>query len=191
MTTNPQGLGSKTVKNLTELETFAVNGNKNILSVKGNLTIENCSGGAFPLDGVRTVIVENGDLIIKCNTVYRSGDTSSSWAFIVKNGNIRIYNGDGIPNVGAVTNLAGVYVAISGDITYAGANTTQAILKIDGSMYGDANPLFNSRLYVRGTNAYEILTTGVILSYSNRALVSPPPLLSEYLNNYSVTRVVK
>lgn len=58
-------------------------------------------------------------------------------------------------------------------------------------MYGNATPLFQSRLYVRGTNAYDILTTGVILSYSNRALVNPPPLLSSYLNNYSVSRVVR
>ncbi len=68
---------------------------------------------------------------------------------------------------------------------------TQKILKVDGSFYGDAKPLFDSRLYVRGTTAYENLTTGVILSYSNRPLVSPPPLLSQYLNNYSVMRVVK
>ena len=58
-------------------------------------------------------------------------------------------------------------------------------------MYGNAKPLFDSRLYVRGTSAYDILTTGVIMGYSNRALVNPPPLLSEYLNNYSVTKVTK
>ncbi len=77
-----------------------------------------------------------------------------------------------------------------GKITTTGGTTTN-ILRINGSIYGNAEDLFNSRLYVRGTNAYDILTTGVILSYSNRALVSPPPLLSQYLNNYSVTRVVK
>jgi len=68
---------------------------------------------------------------------------------------------------------------------------SQKILKIDGSLYGDASPLFSSRLYARGTNAYDILTTGTIISYSNRALVNPPPLLSQYLNSYQVTRVVK
>ena len=80
---------------------------------------------------------------------------------------------------------------IDGAFRSLGDVTSQKILKVDGSMYGNADPLFESRLYVRGTNAYEILTTGVVLSYSNRALVNPPPLLSEYLNNYSVTRVVK
>lgn len=84
-----------------------MNGNKNILSVKdGNLTIESCPNNTLTLDGVRTVIVENGDLIIKCNIVYASNDTTSSWAFIVKNGNIQVYNGAGSPNAGAVTNLA-------------------------------------------------------------------------------------
>lgn len=78
-----------------------------------------------------------------------------------------------------------------GNITYAGNNTTQKILKIEGSLYGDATGLFNSRLYARGTSAYDILTTGTIISYSNRALVNPPPLLSQYLNNYSVQRVIR
>lgn len=80
---------------------------------------------------------------------------------------------------------------VGGNITYAGNNTTQAILRIEGSMYGNANPLFNSRLYARATGAYDILTTGTILTYSNRALVNPPPLLSQYLGNYSVQRVVQ
>lgn len=78
-----------------------------------------------------------------------------------------------------------------GDITYTGANTTSTILRIEGSLYGNATPLFNSRLYARGTSAYDILTTGTIISYSNRALVNPPPLLSQYLGNYDVQRVVR
>ena len=94
-----------------------------------------------------------------------------------------------------MTNLAGVYVAVKettgGDITYTGANTTQAILRVEGTLYGNASPLFASRLYARATGAYDILTTGTILTYSNRALVSPPPLLSQYLGTYQVKRVVQ
>lgn len=94
-----------------------------------------------------------------------------------------------------MTNLAGVFVAakesLGGDITYTGSNTTQAILRIEGSLYGNATPLFNSRLYGRATGAYDILTTGTVISYSNRALMSPPPLLSQYLGAYSVQRVVQ
>ncbi len=155
----------------------------------------NCTSDitATDLQGVRTLIVENGNLIINCNNGYGSSDISSSWAFIVKNGNILVSSG--------VTNMAGIYVAIgtpgasaclgTGNICSIGDIATNNILRLNGSMYGNAKPLFDSRLYVRGTNAYDILTTGVVISYSNRALVNPPPLLSQYLNNYSVTRVVK
>lgn len=186
---NTNTVGNKTVSTLADLESLAVNGNKNLLALKnGNLTIECETGRSYmELVGVRTVIVENGDLIIKCNNGYGSSDTTSSWAWIVKGGNIQVAT--------SVTNMGGVYVAIpvgtvGGKLTTLGG-TTSNILRINGSLYGDAKPLFDSRLYVRGTNAYDILTTGVILSYSNRALVNPPPLLSQYLNNYSVTRVVK
>ena len=183
---------------------YAVNGNRNILAVNGDLTIT-CPAGStvFTMNGVRTVIV-TGNLIIRCNIVYGSSDSTSSWAWIAKNGNIQVSNGAGPTSVGAVTNLAGVYVAVkepgflpvapnttAGEITYTGNNTTQAILRIEGTLYGNASPLFGSRLYARATGAYDILTTGTILTYSNRALMSPPPLLSQYLGTYQVQRVVQ
>jgi hypothetical protein len=184
------------VTSVTDLEKYAVNGNKNVLSISGSLTIDNCgSNNAFVMEWVRTVVV-TGDLIIKCNIVYGSNDATSSWAWITKGGDIQVSNG--IPPTGsfAVTNLAGVYVSLSEgwkgwSIIPNGMSTTQTILKIDGSMYGNASPLFNSRLYARANGAYDILTTGTILSYSNRALVSPPPLLSQYLGAYKVVRVVQ
>ncbi len=176
-----------TINNANDLLPYNLNGNKNIFSVKGkNLTIgtagTNC---AFMIDEIKTLIVQDADLIINCNIAY-SPNTGASWAFIVKNGNIIVDK--------SITNLAGVYVAIGDASTtglFQGNGATNAILKVDGSMYGNAKPLFDSRLYVRGTSAYDILTTGVIMGYSNRALVNPPPLLSEYLNNYSVTKVAK
>lgn len=136
---------------------------------------------------MKTVLVE-GNIILKCNVSYPSGDTTSSWAWIAKRGNILVDT--------SVTSLAGVYVALSENQSGKGQfqsnnGATANILKIDGTLYGDATSLFNSRTYARGTNAYDILTTGTILSYSNRALVNPPPLLSQYLNNYKVQRVVK
>lgn len=144
---------------------------------------------SFELVGVVTIIVE-GNITFNCNTAYASNDTTSSVAWIAKGGNITVDK--------SVTNLAGVYVAIPamvGDTTttgqFKGTDATNTILKIDGSLYGNANPLFTSRLYARGTSAYDILTTGTIITYSNRALVNPPPLLSQYLGNYSVERVVK
>ena len=184
------------VSEVAHLSPYILNGNQNVYSVNGDVTISCPSGQTvFAISGVKTLIVD-GNLTIRCNIAYPSGDTSSSWAFIVKNGNFIIDNGEGNPSNKGITNIAGVYVTIgdsvnTGKFTAFNNQTTTAILRLDGSMYGNASPLFQSRLYVRGTNAYDILTTGVILSYSNRALVNPPPLLSNFLNNYSVTRVVR
>lgn len=48
------------------------------------------------MDGVRTILVE-GNIIFNCNTTY--DNVNSSWAWIAKDGNIKIYNGTGTPNV--------------------------------------------------------------------------------------------
>lgn len=85
-----------------------VNGNEKILAINGNLTIENCTDGAnntFVMTEVRTVIVTS-NIIIKCNITYDPNDSTSSWAWIAKNGNIQISNGTGPTSVGAVTNIA-------------------------------------------------------------------------------------
>ena len=193
------GTNTGIVKNEQELKNYIHNGNQNVYALKGNLVVQcdTASGkNSFEMTGVKTVLVE-GNITFECNTSYPSDDTTSSWAWIAKNGSIKIFNGTNATTDKGITNLAGVYVAIkesapnSGLITYSGQATTTAILRIDGTLYGDATTLFNSRTYARGTSAHEILTTGTILSYSNRALVTPPPLLSQYLNNYKVQRVVK
>ena len=180
------------VKTVAELERYAVNGNRNILAVTGDLTIACPTGSTvFTMMGVRTVIV-TGNLIIRCNIVYGSSDSTSSWAWIAKDGgNIMIDNGDGTAAKKGITNLAGVYVATTGAFKPIDDKVTQAILRIEGTLYGNASPLFASRLYARATGAYDILTTGTILTYSNRALMSPPPLLSQYLGTYQVQRVVQ
>ena len=116
---------------------YAVNGNKNILSVNGDLTIvcpQNRS--TFEMNGVRTVVV-NGNLIIKCNIVFASNDTTSSWAWITKGGDIKISNSNtAVPTVDGITNLAGVYVAlkegnVGGNIVAIENRPTQTILRID------------------------------------------------------------
>lgn len=183
------------VSGTTELAGYTLNGNNNVYAVKGDVIL-NCTSGitATNLSGVKTLVVENGNLTINCNNTYPTSDTSSSWAFIVKGGNIKISN--------SVTNIVGVYVTIpeagtGGRIISADNATTNNIININGSLYGNTTGIsgetgiFAARNYLRGTNAYDTLTTGVILSYSNRALVSPPPLLTQYLNNYTVTRVVR
>jgi hypothetical protein len=120
-----------------DFASLAVNGNQNVLSLKnGDLTIDNCGANGLTLDGVRTVIVENGNLIMKCSNGYGSSDTTSSWAWIVKNGNIQVSTG--------VTNLAGVYVSIgtpaltptascggTGNICSVNSQTTTNILRLN------------------------------------------------------------
>jgi hypothetical protein len=182
--------GDVTVAGLSGLDQYKVNGNDNVYAVKGNVTL-NCTSGitATSLAGVKTLVVEDGNLTINCNNTYPANDISSSWAFIVKGGDIQVAAG--------VTSIVGVYVAIPSGSTGgnikapAGTSPTNNILTINGSLYGDASGLFTSRNYLRGNNAYDMLTTGVILSYSPRALNNPPPLLSQYLSNYSITRVVR
>lgn len=169
---------------------YAVNGNPNVFAVNGDLTI-NCptASSVFTMDGTRTVII-NGNLIIKCNIAYGSADSASSWAWISQGWNIIIDP--------TVTSLAGVYAATvwsapstTGFFRSLGWATTQAILRVEGTFYGKATPLLDSRIYARATGAYDILTTGTIFTYSNRALVSPPPLLSRYLGAYQLERVVQ
>jgi len=84
-----------TIHTVADLNAYKLNGNPNIFSVKGNVTIDGCINSTFNLDGVRTLIVE-GNLIIKCNIVYANAD--ASWAFIVKGGDILVYNGNGAPS---------------------------------------------------------------------------------------------
>lgn len=71
------------ITNVSDLARYTLNGNTNIFSAKGPLTIASCPNNTFLLDGVRTLLVE-GDLTIRCNIGYGSNDTTSSWAFVVK-----------------------------------------------------------------------------------------------------------
>lgn len=178
---NIRSTGNVTVNSASDLTKYIHNGNQNVYAVKGDLTLS----GDIEMTGVKTVLVE-GNIHIKKNIFYKSGDNNASWAFIAKGGNIIVDKN--------VTNLAGVFLAIpengnGGKFTQTEATAT--ILRIDGTLYGDAKELFEKRTYARASNAYDILTTGTVLNYSNRALRNPPPLLSNYLNNYKVQRVVR
>jgi hypothetical protein len=84
-----------------------------------------------------------------------------------------------------------VYVSTAGQIGSVGGASSTKVLRVDGTLYanGGASPLISSRTYVYGSNAYNTLTSGVIVNYSNRALVSAPPLLTNYLSQYNVTKV--
>lgn len=169
---------------VTDLTPYIHNGNPNVYACKdGKLQI-----GAIAMTGVKTILVENADIVFTQNT--KHADSNASWAFIAKDGNIVVKTN--------VTALEGVLMAIKsttttgtetkGEIT--GENSPK-ILRIDGMVYGNAKKLFENRTYVRGTNAYDTLTTGTIINYSNRSLRNVPPLLSQYLNAYNVQRVVR
>lgn len=186
--TDISSTGPKTITNCSDLasQLSSLNGNTGILVVKGaDLTID-CE---LNLTGIRTILVQNGNLILKRNIQYQTNASTASWAFIVENGNVIIH-----PNV---TNLAGVYIAIgkssaTGKITPpSNTSTTANILKVDGSLYGNANELVQNRSYVRGNNSYNVLTSGLIINYSSRAISYPPPLLTQYLDHYTVERVAQ
>lgn len=163
---------------VTDLTPYIHNGNPNVYACKdGNLQI-----GTINMTGVKTVLVENGNIVFTQNT--KHANANDSWAFIVKDGNIEVKKD--------VTALEGVLMAIK--TTKAGeliSENSPKILRIDGMVYGNAKKMFENRTYVRGTNAYDTLTTGTIINYSNRSLRNVPPLLSQYLNAYNVQRVVR
>lgn len=132
------------------------------------------------LTKVKTVIVENGTLHITGNLVY--GNKDASYAFVVKNGRIVIDPG--------VTKIAGAFLVMRGDIRGDGTKTANR-LSVDGNLYGDSAPLVDERTYVRGTVFSTALTTGVTINYSSRAIKNPPPLLTQFVEQYSLNRVAK
>ncbi len=160
--------------NNNPLFNYGSNGSVVILP-KGNLTFD----GVIELSGVKTIVVEDGDLILSKNITYL--DSNASVAFIVKHGNIIVDS--------SVTKLSGVYLVLSGEIRGNGSTTNQLI--VDGNMYGNLSKLVNDRTYVRGVNTSTALTTGVTISYSTRALKNPPPLLTQFLDQYELSRVVQ
>ena len=150
------------------------------------LTID--TPNAVHLSGVATVIVESGSLVINQDILYKTDAKTASWAFIVKNGNIIVKK--------SVKNLAGVYMTLSGKILPDADASGDFIdspyqLKIDGSLYGDPGELVTHRTYVYGTASSSALATGVVINYSNRALKSPPPMLTNFIETYKLKKVSK
>ncbi|MDD2892143.1 MAG: hypothetical protein PHQ95_04205, partial [Candidatus Gracilibacteria bacterium] len=142
----------------------------------GNVSIDR----NLNLSTVKTVIIEDGDLVINKNIRYNNN--ISSYAWIVKNGNIRIDP--------TVTNIAGVYVVLNGSILSNGGSTSNR-LTVDGSLYGNTLDLVNNRSYVRGQTGYSALNVGVVINYSNRVIMYPPPFLAKFLEQYSLQRVAR
>lgn len=132
------------------------------------------------LSQTKTIVVENGTLHITGNLAYANKE--ASYAFIVKNGSIVIDP--------SVTKIAGAFLVMRGDIRGNGTKTPNR-LSIDGNLYGNAAPLVDERTYVRGTAFSTALTTGVTINYSSRAIKNPPPLLTQFVEQYSLERIAK
>jgi len=136
--------------------------------------------------GARTYVIENGDLIIKGNIKYSESPYDLAnikeipvIAFIVINGSIQIDP--------SVTELSGIFVAINGEGTNIRANSGKVLgtarsespMKILGSVYGDIQPLFESRSYV-GNARFGQGT--IVINYDGRLFYNLPPGLKEVLN---------
>ena len=118
---------------------------------------------ALIVDGVLEI---NGDIKTDNNSV----------AFIAKK--IVIKNN--------VTRLDGIYIAekIEWETSWS---TSQLI--VNGSLYGDASELIKARTYARGSSASSGIVTGILVNYSSRVLSDPPPLVSDFLKQYNLTKV--
>ncbi|MFA5855472.1 MAG: hypothetical protein WC846_04320 [Candidatus Gracilibacteria bacterium] len=128
--------------------------------------------------GAWTLIVENADLYINGNIEYATACTGGlnyetnlpSIAFVVTGGDIYIEAG--------ASHLVGVYYtnqAFTGDDRSA----VNQSLEIDGSLYGDIQPLLDAANYVGPPS---IDGGGLVVRYDSRIMLNTPPALSEYVD---------
>ncbi len=184
---NNLGIGRNvTVSNLNEppLATASPNSDFQIYKLKnGNLTIDAYTPPVTK--GARTYVIENGDLIINGNIAYdETGYDLTSIkeipviAFIVINGNIKIAPG--------IEHLSGIFVSLKGEGIGARASgkimsssgNSDKTMRIDGTVYGDIEPLFASRSYVGNAR----LGQGtIVINYDGRLFYNMPPGLKEVL----------
>ncbi|MBI5413518.1 hypothetical protein HZA42_04190 [Candidatus Peregrinibacteria bacterium] len=184
---NNLGVGqSVTVSNLNAPNLIGESPNPNFAIYKlknGNLTIDRFAQKVG--QGARTYVIENGDLIINGNIEYESipYDLSAtnkvpSIAFIVINGSIKIDP--------SVTNLSGIFVALKGEGVGTRPNSGKILgtshsnnqLTFEGSVFGDIEPLFESRTFTG--NASQGQGT-IVINYDGRLFYNMPPGLNEIL----------
>lgn len=149
---------------------------------KGTVTIT----GDIRLKGIGTLLIEEGTLVINGNITYE--DANSSWAFIVVKPSVSgMYSGTSIQIKNTVETISGVYMALAGEMTGSAASIVQ--LSVDGNVYANIGSLVNSRTFIRATEGSSALSTGVTINYSTRAFKNPPPLLSKYLEQYTLRKI--
>lgn len=130
------------------------------------------------------MVIEEGTLEILGDIEY--ADASASWAFIVKKA--APATGVAISVAPSVKRIAGAYLVLAGKVT--GTNSVEP-LAVDGNMNANISELVTARTFVRATEVSSALSTGVTINYSTRALKNPPPLLTQYLEQYNLDRIAK
>jgi hypothetical protein len=183
----PDAINNTAIENIqTELK----DPDKNVYHIKdANLTINN----DFTLndgDGAKTIIVENGDLIINGNIIYgpcnKADGTQcnlrdiASLAFIVLNGNIYVD-----PGVSTMSGVFYVQEGVAGTgklISGSKQNPDQEApgkLTVYGSIYGDIDPLFTQRSFAGAPEEEE---SGILIRFDQRVILNTPPGLRDVLN---------
>ena len=146
--------------------TTSYRGIDNVYIVKGNLTIDDASL-LESISAPRTYVVEDGNLIINDDIA-----SNQNIAFVVKDGNISIGSN--------VNNLEGTYISIGGSI---GWDTTDERLVVNGSLYGDINPLVASRQYVKSDNEGN-LSVWTVVNFGSSIFKKPAPLVGQFVSEY-------
>lgn len=136
----------------------------------GDLTIG--SGETVYVSGkTKTVIVENGDLIINSNIEYDPTDKTSVIAFLVINGDIKI--------APSVTKISGIFAAVNvdgegGKITRT--SDSDKTIEIYGSVFGNIQPLFTM---TSATGSVLTDRGAVTVIYDGRIVGNTPPGLND------------
>lgn len=183
---NNLGTGNVTVFDLNKPTLLGQSPNPNFEVYKlkdGTLTLD----ASLPVGpGAKTYVVENGDLIIKQNITYsqttydlNSPQTIPSIAFVVINGSIKIDP--------QVTEVNGIFITLKGDGakarsgggTLVGTAPSEKELKINGTVYGDIEPLFESRSFVGSARRGQ---GTIVINYDGRLFYNVPPGLKEILD---------
>ncbi len=152
----------------------------NIYTIKkGTVTID----GDIQLKGIGTLLIEEGTLIINGNITYV--DANSSWSFVVVKPDAT--TGVSIQIHSTVDTISGVYMALDGKMIGSAPSIVQ--LAVDGNVYANLSDLVNSRTFIHATEGSSALSTGVTINYSTRAFKNPPPLLSKYLEQYTLRKI--
>jgi hypothetical protein len=63
------------------------------------------------------------------------------------------------------------------------------VLAVDGNVNANISKLVTARTFVKANESSSALTTGVTINYSTRAFKNPPPLLTQYIEQYNLAKI--